>query len=119
MGILEGLITVNRSRCDRWHSPDTDPWSLADWSNALCGEVGEYANIIKKIRRIDTRISNMDRDLLIQRAGKELADVVIYSALNAQEIGIDLIAAISDKFNEVSIKEGFPERLGRSGQYIV
>lgn len=81
MGILEGLITVNRSRCDRWHSPDTD--------------------------------------LLIQRAGKELADVVIYSALNAHEIGIDLIAAISDKFNEVSIKEGFPERLGRSGQYIV
>jgi hypothetical protein len=27
---------------------------LADWSNAMCGEAGEAANVVKKIRWIET-----------------------------------------------------------------
>jgi hypothetical protein len=30
----------NVSRLARWHGDDND-WSLADWSNAMCGEAGE------------------------------------------------------------------------------
>lgn len=116
---LARLREVNTRRCARWHGPDTEPWSLADWSNAMCGEAGEAANVVKKIRRTQTgtdehvtpghRIRNTTA--LIERLATELADVVIYADLVAANAGIDLSRAIVDKFNAVSVREGFPERI--------
>lgn len=120
MGILEGLRIIGARRDKRWHG-EIDPWTLADWSNALCGEAGEYANVIKKIRRIDlgteTDGRKEDREDLVYKAGLELADVVQYALLNAEVLGIDLSAAISVKFDIVSVREGFPERLRPDGTF--
>lgn len=114
---LAALRTTNTLRCTRWHGPTTEPWSLADWSNAMCGEAGEAANVVKKIRRLETgtdRHGYADDEkvaALREALGDELADTVIYADLVAANAGIDLAAAIVRKFNAVSEREGFPERL--------
>ena len=108
------LREVNVSRCRRWHPSGSTPWSAADWSNALCGEVGELANVIKKIRRHETGARNEGDpsvEELRKMAEAELADVVIYADLLADFLGVDLGQAIQEKFNKTSAKYGFPERL--------
>lgn len=108
------LRDVNVTRCARWHGPGSEPWNAADWSNATCGEAGEMANIIKKIRRHETRATNEGDpplDELKKMAAAEMADVVIYVDLLANYLGVDLGAAIQEKFNKTSEKYGFPERL--------
>jgi len=108
------LRKVNVARCSTWHGKDSERWSLADWSNATCGEVGELANVIKKIRRHETNAVNEGdppRWKLEEMAAEELADVVIYCDLLAHELGVNLAEAVTKKFNKVSVKYGFPERL--------
>lgn len=46
-----------------------------------------------------------------RRIMEELADVVIYAALVASRLGYPLADAIVAKFNAISEREGFPERL--------
>jgi NTP pyrophosphatase (non-canonical NTP hydrolase) len=113
--IIQG---VSARRSARWHHQDTVPWSLADWSNAMCGEAGEAANVVKKIRRIETGTVGVhnggETDLLTLRAklGEELADTVLYAVLVADEAGVDLATHVVAKFNAVSVASGFPERIG-------
>ena len=112
---FDALRTVNVTRCKRWHPPESTPWTAADcWSNAMCGEAGELANVVKKIRRHETGARNEGDptpDELRTMAAAELADVVIYCDLLADFLGVDLGDAITRKFNKVSEKYGFPERL--------
>lgn len=111
---FDALRAVNVTRCQRWHPPGSVPWTAADWSNATCGEAGELANVIKKIRRHETGAANKgdpSPEELKVMAAKEMADVVIYVDLLANYLGVDLGDAIKAKFNEVSVKYGFPERL--------
>jgi NTP pyrophosphatase (non-canonical NTP hydrolase) len=62
---------------------------------------------------------NRERDGLVgnkfsptnKQIADELADVVTYLDLLAAVLGVDLGQAVADKFNEVSIRVGFPERL--------
>ena len=111
---FDQLRAVNVPRCEKWHPPGSLPWSLADWSNALCGEAGELANVIKKIRRQETGAINQgdpSMEELRAMALKELADVVIYADLLADQLKGDLGQAVTEKFNKVSEKYGFPERL--------
>jgi NTP pyrophosphatase (non-canonical NTP hydrolase) len=110
---LAALRAASVARAKRWHA-GAEPWSGADWSNAMCGEAGEAANVVKKLRRQETGIQQPGpppADLLAMLA-KELADVVIYADLVAEHYGLDLSAAVTQKFNEVSDRYGFPERLG-------
>lgn len=111
---FSALRKVNVTRCARWHPPGSVPWTAADWSNAMCGEAGELANVVKKIRRHETRAVNEgdpSPDSLRVMAAAELADVVIYADLLAAYLGVDLGAAIATKFNKTSERYGFPERL--------
>lgn len=113
------LSAGNRQRAERWHPgfPEDDDWSGADWSNAMCGEAGEAANVVKKLRRIETgKAGTPDSELwgLQKSLAKELADIVIYADLLAAKYGINLGVSIVSKFNEVSERVGFPERLGQS-----
>ncbi len=95
-------------------------WSVADWSNALAGEVGEICNAVKKLRRVEDGIANLNvesgrqldtREAAVAKVAEELADTFIYLDLLAQHLGIDLPDAIVQKFNIVSERYGFPERL--------
>jgi hypothetical protein len=115
---FDELNKVNVQRCHRWHPDFTDPddeWSIADWSNAAVGEAGEMANYIKKLRRLDLQptesCESAEREFLVQRALKELGDTVIYMDLLATKLGFSLSHAVILAFNEVSNREGAPERL--------
>lgn len=107
---------INSARAARWHPgyPTDDTWSGADWSNAMCGEAGEAANMVKKLRRIETgHVGSLDapESVLLEGLADECADVFLYLDLLATKYGIDLAQAIVRKFNFVSMRESYPERL--------
>jgi NTP pyrophosphatase (non-canonical NTP hydrolase) len=108
------ITETNASRRDRWHS-EADDWTGADWSNAMCGEAGEAANVVKKLRRRETSIGSTyntpETDELLPALAEELADVILYADLLASHYGLNLEEAIITKFNRVSEAQGFPERL--------
>jgi NTP pyrophosphatase (non-canonical NTP hydrolase) len=99
---LAELRRQNVARCEESFYPLGD-WSESDWATALAGEVGEAANLVKKRRR--------GEHIPASDVGKELADVVIYADLLAARMGIDLSAAIVQKFNEVSDRVASSRRL--------
>ena len=87
---------------------------LADWCLAMVGEAGEAANVVKKIHRQKYGLrGRLDPPIeaLVEALAEELADVFLYLDLLAVKAGIDLPAAIVAKFNKVSERQGFPDRL--------
>ena len=81
-------------------------WILAQWSNACLGELGEAANIIKKLDRGDFTLEEARQDL-----ADELSDAFTYLDHLAFHAGIDLGEAVAHKFNVVSERRGLPHRL--------
>lgn len=119
---LARLRFHNSKRCAEWMKNSTEPWSLADKSNEMMGEAGEAANIVKKMRRIQTGVATgvtrgdqatFEFEDLRERLGEELADVIITADLLADAAGIDLSDAVVAKFNATSMKNGLSERLVR------
>ncbi len=80
---------------------DGSDWCLAQWCNAVTGELGEAANIIKKIERGDMSLEEAREDL-----ARELADVQTYLDLLAYRAGVNLGDATITKWNEVSHRIG-------------
>ncbi len=115
--LFDYVTTINKARCDRWHE-GTEPWVGSDWSNAMQGEAGEAGNVVKKLRRIETGVVGRNddpKDVLLVKLAEEIADTFLYLDLLATYYGIDLPQAIVDKFNAVSEREGFAERLVMQG----
>jgi NTP pyrophosphatase (non-canonical NTP hydrolase) len=81
--------------------PDGSDWSPAQWLQAVTGELGEYANVRKKYERGD-----LTHEQFMAQAAGELADTVTYLDILASQLGIDLGAAVVDKFNRVSERVG-------------
>lgn len=109
------LRAANVTRCEKWHPEGIGSWSPSDWLTAAMGELGELAGEVKMFNRErdglvgnKTECSPQERQ---RRMAKEAADVVIYLDLFCAERGIDLGDAIVRKFNEVSERVGFPDRL--------
>jgi NTP pyrophosphatase (non-canonical NTP hydrolase) len=80
---------------------DGSDWCLAQWCNAVLGELGEAANIIKKVERGD-----MTLDEARPALAKEFADVQTYLDILAYRAGVDLGDATLAKWNEVSDRVG-------------
>lgn len=80
-----------------------DDWTPAEWGCALAGETGELCNMLKKIRRGE----NVD----LKEVAHEIGDVFAYLDLVAASLGIDLEKAIIDKWNVVSERRGWHERI--------
>lgn len=92
---------------------DGSDWSLGDWVTAVVGELGEAANLIKKVARgdmtLDTVVkTNPDNSTITVRdeLAKEFADVQTYLDILAFRAGVDLGMATIKKFNEVSHRVG-------------
>jgi NTP pyrophosphatase (non-canonical NTP hydrolase) len=115
---------ANRSRCERWYPEGIESWDLNKWMVAITGELGEAANKLKKLNRLEDKLVgnkgtvSEDPFALIQDIAEEIADVVIYADLFIQcaaEMAVNpkltLEQVIRTKFNEVSERNGFPERL--------
>jgi len=82
---------------------DGSDWSDSDWLQAVVGEIGEYANLRKKLQRGDMTAEEA-KPLLAD----ELADVVIYLDILAYRLGIDLGSSVMRKWNKTSEKVGVP-----------
>lgn len=114
---FQDLRNANISRLQKWHAGKE--WSVTDWSNASAGELGEMCNAIKKLRRIEDELPNINererqissKEQALDMIAEELADTIIYLDLLANHLGIDIAMAIKYKFNKKSEEYGFPERL--------
>ena len=91
---------VTRSKADVGHSLH---WSPMEWGCALSGEVGELCNFLKKMSRGD----KIPKKYLAY----EIADIMTYLSLLADNLDIDLEPAIVEKFNIVSKRWGSKYRL--------
>lgn len=111
MSMFEQFSEMNRFRCE---SPNgfnhaLRDWSLSDWMTATVGELGEAANVAKKLNRVRDGIPGNSEtyDELQEMLADEIADTFIYLDLLAQSQGIDLGAAVLDKFHRTSKKIGY------------
>lgn len=101
---LARLPTFKNGKGEPAHSEaDGSDWSLNDWLTAVAGELGELANVLKKVRRGDLTLEQAQASL-----GKEAADVVTYLDILCFRMGVDLGVATVSKFNEVSDRVGSP-----------
>ena len=104
---------INRRRCEspKGFNHALSSWSLSDWMTATAGELGEAANIIKKMNRNRDGIPGNVESASDLRAmlADELADVVIYLDLLAQAAGFDLETVRDAKFAKTSAKIGYTE----------
>lgn len=116
---FQKLTEVNVSRCRRWHPGGVNCWTPERWMTATMGELGEAANALKKLFRVEDGMANVSepgreiqsREAAIDHIGKELADTLIYLNLLALRLDIDLEAKVVEVFNATSEKYDFPERL--------
>lgn len=85
------------------HNAEGSDWPVERWFMALIGEVGELANLLKKIERGDY-VGSMD--VAQVEVAKEIADAQIYLDILAFRLGVNLGEATLAKFNEVSRRVG-------------
>lgn len=101
----------NRRRCEHEEGFNhaLSAWSLSDWVTAVTGELGEAANVVKKLKRIRDGIpgNTETEDELRRNLADELADTVIYLDLLAQAAGFDLDTIRDAKFEKTSEKIGY------------
>lgn len=109
---IRDFSVFNRLRCETptGFNHELSSWSLSDWCTATVGELGEAANVIKKLNRVRDGIpgnGNVTEGELREQLAEELADTYIYLDLLAQASGIDLEAAVIKKFEKTSQKIGY------------
>lgn len=89
---LAAAMRANSERWfPRWHSDDLGMPLHVAYALGLAGEVGEVANVVKKIMR-DGESAQKRADL-----GAELADCFTYLLLLADEAHVDLVAEYERK----------------------
>lgn len=107
----------NRRRCEAKNGfrHTLGSWTLSDWMTATMGELGEAANVIKKLNRVRDSIpgNTATPEQLRSQLAEELADVAIYLDLLAQAAGFDLEEIREAKFNKTSRKIGYIEGFGK------
>jgi NTP pyrophosphatase (non-canonical NTP hydrolase) len=102
---------ANVTRCKKWHPDGIESWSSSDWITAVMGELGELASLLK--------MRNRERDGLVgnkfsptdQQIADEIADTFTYLDVLAHVLGVDLGQAVAEKFNRISERSGFPDRI--------
>ena len=101
---MKRLPLFKNAKGRKCHSKkDGSDWMPSQWLQAVVGELGEYANLRKKVERGDMTIEEA-RPMLAD----ELADVVIYLDILAAQLGVNLGEAVMDKWNRTSKKVGAP-----------
>lgn len=112
---FEEFSAANRERCE---SPQgfkhaLGSWSTSDWFLAMVGELGEAANVAKKLNRVRDGIpGNRETPEELQaKLRRELADAFVYMDLAAQSLGFNIGEAARDVFNAKSVEIGYPKVL--------
>ena len=102
---------ANVTRCVKWHPAGIASWSPSDWLTAVTGELGELASLLKMRNRERDNLRGNKFSPTDKQIADELADVLTYLDLLAAVLGIDLAKAAAEKFNEVSERVGFTDRI--------
>lgn len=106
---------ANLARCEapNGFNHPLHSWSLSDWHLATAGELGEAANVMKKLNRYRDGIrgNKETEDELHTKLRRELGDTLVYLDLMAQRAGIDLFAAALEVFDLKSEEIGYPVQL--------
>lgn len=102
---------ANVARCLKWHPEGLESWSPSDWLTAVTGEMGELASLLKMRNRERDGLPGNKFSPTDRQVADELADVLTYLDLLAATLGVDLGRAAAQKFNEVSERVGFPDRI--------
>ena len=107
------LRKVNDERSEEWMNDE--PLDENEALTEFIGEVGEAANILKKLNRISRGVrGKKDGEGFIELQGKladEFGDMQITLDRWASVCGFDLASVTIQKFNKTSVKNGFDQRL--------
>lgn len=115
---FDAFRAANVARCLKWHPQGIDSWSPSDWLTAVTGELGELASLLKMRNRERDGLPGNKFSPTQKQIADELADVLTYLDLLAEVLGVDLGIAAAEKFNEVSVRVGFPDRIElKPGEY--
>lgn len=101
------LREANITRQKEW--PGNDQADIAFRGLEVAGEFGEVAEALKKYLRGTRGIKGSTADL--QDVANEMADAIIALDLLADQMGIDLGAAVTRKFNATSQKYGLETQI--------
>ena len=115
---LGALSYANNKRLSRFRNAKGEPahkkddgsdWSLNDWITAVTGELGEAANLSKKVRRGDFKLDDTivvkGEPMTVRQAiAYEFADIIIYLDIAAQQIGVRLGEEVRKAFNFKSLE---------------
>ena len=85
--------SVKRCESPKGFNHTLESWSYAEWTNAICGEAGEAANLGKKLIRFRDNVrgnGNLKFGELLDKMADEIADAVIYGDLTLAKAGISL-----------------------------
>lgn len=112
---FDGFSAANLARCQ---SPDgfnhpLQGWSLSDWMTAVLGELGEAANVAKKLNRVRDGIpGNKETEAELRaKLKREIGDTFVYLDLLAQSAGFTIEDAAREVFNSKSVEIGYPIKL--------
>lgn len=112
---MADFSVYNKHRCEspQGFNHRLSSWSLSDWMTATLGELGEAANVAKKMNRVRDHIPGNAESLeeLKAKLEDEVADTLIYLDLLAQSQGFSLQDAVIKKFNKTSEKIGYKNEL--------
>jgi NTP pyrophosphatase (non-canonical NTP hydrolase) len=108
---FDAFRAANVARCLKWHPAGIESWSPSDWLTAVTGELGELASLLKMRNRERDGLPGNKFSPTQKQIADEIADVVTYLDLLAHVLGVDLGRAAATKFNEVSERVGFPDRI--------
>lgn len=108
---------INRERCEapQGFNHSVNSWSLSDWFTAFVGELGEAANVAKKLNRVRDGVpGNKETPEELQvKLKRELGDAVVYLDLMCQRSGFTLqeagVEAFNSKCKEIGYTRLMPE----------
>jgi len=113
---LNRFSRVNLERCTspQGLNHSLESWSEAEWTNAIAGELGEAANLTKKLLRHrdgvagNVKTEDQDIDYLRRQAAHEIIDAIIYADLAIQRLGFNTSELLVGVFNRKSDQLGCP-----------
>jgi len=110
------LRTANVARDKEWSEAEQTAFTPMFFANGILGEVGELANLLKKLER--ERMGKTGSRAAPAAVGEELADVVIYTDLLAWTLGIEFGTQLpswppAERVNYSRLGAGLGKNVGR------
>lgn len=117
--VFRVLQRLSWARSLKWEGEPKDgktPWTTLEFMGAIAGELGEAANVAKKMRRHTSGMvgnvgADMNYETLREKFGLELADVLVYILNVAEKENINLFICLQTVFNRKSEQFDFEEMI--------